>query len=301
MSTTRISTSQIFQRSQDHIANAKEKEAASAEKSTSLKALNRPSQGPSEWVIAGNLKDDVNVRENLAKNASMATHVLSATENVVAQAQDIVQKLHELALSASGGDTLGKKTSQHVLPEAEGLYASFIQNLNTKFGNRTLLGGYKSDRNVFDAQGNFSGDEGQIEIEIDRGLKVPMNVSTREMIFGEGIKEGVNIIGAMHTLIEGLRMDDKTLIRGSLEGLNASTDQLSLSRTRIAGAMLEIERALGIHGINNIQSKDTVSRLEEADPIRVFSDLARDQTVLRAAMDTTHKLLTGAPPDILFK
>lgn len=297
----RISTSQLFSKSRDNVLNAKEKEASSAEKSGSLKALNRPSDSPSEWVIANNLKDDVAVRENLAKNVTLATHVLTATENVMAQAQDIVQRAYELALSTAGGDTKGNKTSQHVLPEAEGLFSNLIQSLNSKFGNRTLLGGYKTDRPAFDGLGNYLGDDGNIEIEIDRGLKVPVNISAQEAIYGVGLKDGVDIIANFRNFLEGLQLDDKEMIKNSLNGFGLATDQLSLSRTRIAGSMTEMERALNTHGTNNIQSRDAASKLEEADPIKVFSDLARDQTVLRAAMDSTHKLLTGSPPDILFK
>lgn len=296
---TRISTAQIFHRSQEHIRSAKEKENISADKSSSMKELDRPSQAPAEWTIAANLKDDVSVRETLAKNASMATHALTAAENIMTQAQDITQKLHELALSASG--TAVGDVSRHLLPEAQGLYQSLVQAFNTRFGSRTVLAGYKSEGPAFDLQGNFLGDSGKIEIEIDRGLKVPINVSGEEAVLGKGLKDGVNILATVQQLIAGLQVDDKELIRGSLEGLNKATDQLSLSRTRIAGSMLEIERAINTNSMNNISNKDAISKIEEADAIKVFSELARDQTVLRAAMETSRKLLTESPVDILFK
>lgn len=298
---SRISTAQVFHNSKENILNAKEKEVSSAEKSSSLKGLTRPSEAPAEWVIAANLKDDVNVRENMAHTASLATHVLTATENILSQGQDIVQKVHELALSASSGDLLGKNVSAHVLPEVEGLYKNFVQALNTKYGNRTILGGFKTDREAFDMQGNFFGDEGKLQIEADRGMKIPINISAREAILGEGQLGGVNILQTMQTLIQGLATDDKDMIHSSLAGLHSSTDQLSLARTKIAGSMSQIERAVNTHDLNNLQSKDAVSKIEEADPVKVFSDLARDQTVLRAAIDTSHKILTGSNVDSLFR
>lgn len=298
---TRISTAQVFHNSKESIVMAKERETNSAVKSSTLKGLTKPSEAPAEWVISANLKDDVSVRENLAHSASLATHVLTATENILAQAQDLTQKIHELGLAAANGDTLGKNVSKHTYPEVRGLYENFIQALNTKFGNRTILGGFKSDRLAFDMEGNFYGDDGNLQIEADRGMKVSINVSAREAILGEGIQGGINIIQALQTLVQGLAENDKDKVRAALPGLHAATDQLSLSRTKIAGSMSQIDRAVNAHALNNIQSKDAVSKIEEADPIKVFSDLARDQTVLKAAIDTSHKLLTESPIDVLFK
>lgn len=298
---TRVSTAQIFHNSKENVLNAKEKEASSAEKSGSLKALQRPSEAPAEWVIASNLKDDISVRDNLAHGASLATHVLTATENILSQAQDITQKIQELAISAANGDILGNNVSKHTLPEVQGLYENFIQALNTKFGNRAVLGGFKSDRLPFDVQGNYFGDDGKMEIEIDRGLKVPINLNAKEVVYGEGQVDGINIIQNFQTLIQGLAQNDKDLIRAALPGLTTTTNQLSLARTKIAGSMQQMERAINAHGLNNIESKDAASKIAEADPVKVFSDLARDQTVLRAAMDTSHKLLTGSSVDVLFK
>ena len=138
----RVSTAQFFDTTQRNIQNAKEKEAVSGEKASSLKELSRPSQAPAEWLIVAGQKNDVSVREGISKNASLASHMINSTDGVISQAQELVSKIHVLALSAVG-NAVGD-VSKHVLPEVQGLYENFIQNLNTKFGSRTLLGGQKS-------------------------------------------------------------------------------------------------------------------------------------------------------------
>jgi flagellin-like hook-associated protein FlgL len=102
-------------------------------------------------------------------------------------------------------------------------------------------------------------------------------------------------------LIDGLKANDIERIRGSLDGLKKSTDQLSTGRTELAGKQQEVARALETAATTGIEKKDAVSKIEEADAVKVFSDLARDQTVLRAAMDTSHKILTETSVDVLFK
>jgi flagellin-like hook-associated protein FlgL len=46
---------------------------------------------------------------------------------------------------------------------------------------------------------------------------------------------------------------------------------------------------------------DAISKVEDVDATKAFSDLAKDQTILNAALNTTHKILTQTPPDVLFR
>ncbi|NBX69303.1 MAG: hypothetical protein EBR01_10125 [Proteobacteria bacterium] len=296
---SRVSTAQFFDTAQRNIQNAKERESISAEKSSSLKEISKPSQAPSEWMIAETQKNDVAVREGISKNAQLASHMINTTDGVLAQAQELVQKVHTLALSAIGNSA--GDVSKHVVPEVKGLYENFIQNLNTKFGSRTLMGGQKSLGPAFDIDGKFLGDSGKIEVEVDRGLFVPINVSGSQAILGEGLKDGVNIVQAMKDLITGLETHNQELVGGSLEIFTKATDQISISRTQLAGSSLAIEKSVQRNAENKIQQLEAISQIEEANPIKVFSDLARDQTVLRAALESSHKIMSESPADILLK
>src|SRR5437588_155974 len=100
--TTRISTAQTFQNAQSHIANAREKEVTSSEKASTFKEIVRPSQNPGGWTLAANIKDDVAQQDSIAKNAALANNVLTATENILTQVQENLQRIQELALTAAG-------------------------------------------------------------------------------------------------------------------------------------------------------------------------------------------------------
>lgn len=298
---SRVSTSQVFSNAQAHISAAREKEAASASKATSQKEFTRPSQAPAEWTVTANLKDDLNVRETIAKNAQFANGFLTATENALAQVQELVGRTHELAIQASGSSAVFPEQFHHLLPEVEGLFNNVVQALNTRFANRPLFGGFQTQHNSFSVDGKFSGDEGRIQVEIDRELKVPVNISGAQIILGKGLEKGINLIDTYQNLINGLKEQDMSSVRASLDGFADVIEQLSLGRTQIAGSMTEIQRALDTHQINQEQSQKVISEFEEADLIKVFSDLVRDQTVLRAAIETNRKVLNETPLDTLLK
>ncbi len=297
MSTTRISTSQLFQNAQANVGNAREKEIASAEKAATNKEIVRPSQNPSGWLTAASVKDDLSQRETIAKNASMAQHALSAGDHVLSQVQESLQRAKELALSASGSGPDSATVRQSVLGEVKGLYDGVVQSLNTRYGDRTLFAGFKSQGPAFDGAGNFLGDAGKIEIEIASGVKIPVNIPAGRAILGEGKEGGVNVIQALQRLVTGLSTNDEAMIRGTLDELTAGNAQLSEARAEVGAHASSITRALDSFGVAKQDGLDTISKVEEADAIKVFSDLARDQTVMKAAVATSQKLLSEAASD----
>jgi len=297
----RIATSQLFQRAQDNVANARQKELVSAEKAATGRELVRPSQNPSGFIIANSTRDQLLARETMAKNASMATKTLTVTENILAQLQDVTQRAYELAVAASGSGVTSAEQRQFAKGELDTLYESVIQTLNTRYGSRTLLAGYRADGPAFDFQGNFLGDDGIIEIEVAPETKVAVNIQAQRAIMGEGDENGINIIEVFQRLMKGLALNNDNMIHGTLEDFAHANDQLSQFRGEIGAQMGQIYRSLDSHEAIKVESLDTISRVEDADAIKVFSDLARDQAVLQAAISTSKSLLSETGLEKLYK
>src|SRR5262249_42557447 len=132
-------------------------------------------------------------------------------------------------------------------------------------------------------------------------LVAPVNIPAKQVIQGEGIKGGVSIPEVLARLATGLETNDTQLIRSTLDDLTQAGDQLSLGRSQIGARMSEIERAVNAHEEQKIENLDDISKIEEADAIKAFSDLSRDQTVLRAAIATTQKVLNDDPINAFFR
>jgi flagellar hook-associated protein 3 FlgL len=297
----RISTPQIFERTQTSVAAAREKEIVSAEKAATGKAMLKPSDDPAGYMIANSLKDDLSVIETTMKTANAASKVLNITESVFASLQDTLQRAYELAVAAAGEGVTSDATRKYTSSEVETLYDSAIQVLNTRYGGRTLLSGFKSDRPAFDGQGNFLGDGGQIEIEVARGLRMPVNISGERAVMGIGIQGGINLLEPLKNLVLGLKTNNTLLIQSTLDGFTKANDQISLVRGEIGSRTAQIDRAVSNSGQIQIDSLSGVSEIEDADAIKVFSELSRDQTVLKAAISTSQKILSENPTDIFYK
>jgi flagellar hook-associated protein 3 FlgL len=298
---TRVATSQLFQNGQTSIGSAREREVRSSERASSQKQLTRPSDDPGAWMKVADLKNDLALQDSLAKNAAGVNHVLTATENLLSDLQGFANRAHEIAVASSSTTGAGEQSRKAYATEAEALYDSVIRTLNTRYAGRTLLAGFKSEGPAFNHDGEFVGDSNSISLEIDRDFKVPTNLSTDETVFGKGQREGVNIPKSFKDLLDGLKNDDVNQVRSTLDSLLKAIDQLSLARTHIGARMKAVEDTTNSHAEQKIQKEEAISQVEEADPIKAFSDLARDQTVLKAAISTTDKILHDNSLDMLYK
>lgn len=291
---TRVSTAQIFDGTHAHILKARDQQVTTAEQSATQKKLVRPSDNVGGWVKVNSLKDDQSVRETLNRNAAVASHVLSTTEGIFENVFNSLTRAYELAI-AQAGNSDSLQNRQMVASEARELYNGVIQTLNTRFANRTLLGGFKSQGIAFDEEGNFLGDSGQIEIEVDRGLKIPINISAEQAVLGRGVLGGTNVIEALKTLLTGLEENNTEFVNSSIDLLRKSLEQMTTARAEIGGRMNGIKDALARHSLKDEHEAGLISEIEDADAIKVFSDLARDQTILNAVISTGQKLLNDQP------
>ena len=136
---------------------------------------------------------------------------------------------------------------QGALTEVSGIYDGLLQALNFKYGSRTLLAGHHSQGPAFDANGNFLGDSGTLDIDIDKDLRVPLTMSAEQHILGQGRVGGVNILTTFQRLMKGLGTDDTDLIQGTLEDMKRGIEQLSSARAEVGTRMQNIDRAMGRH------------------------------------------------------
>ncbi len=287
----------MYDKSREAVEEARSKESVTAEQAATLRKINLPSQDPHGWALAKEIKDELSVRDTLTRNANLAKKSLEATEQIFKEATEFVERAYELGLAAIYKD---EKVKGAVRAEVKELYESLIHTLNTRYGQRTLLAGFKAGKPAFDQSGNYLGDNGRIEIEVEHGNRMPINV-TGESVRPNQEGDHVDIPGVFLQILEGLKNNDDEAIGDTFDKFHTAVGQLTSVRTEIGAKMNRIDRALDSHEIEKIGRQDAIANIEEADPVRVFTDLARDQTALKASLDTTYKLLNEVPPDKLFR
>ena len=133
-------------------------------KGSTLKKIRRPSDNPMGSVKALELKANNKLNEQYQKNLNMADLNLSSIERSLEEMSNILTRAKEIAISQAS-DFYGEEIRENISMEVKQLKNQMIGLSNLKIGNRFLFAGQKSTTKPFDADGNYYGDNNNIEIE----------------------------------------------------------------------------------------------------------------------------------------
>ncbi|NUN07327.1 MAG: flagellar hook-associated protein FlgL [Bdellovibrio sp.] len=151
------------------------------------KRINKPSDDPlaSARVLAARTEERGNTQ--FIKNINNARSFLEFSEQSLGELSDALVRAKELAVSQAN-DASGNTESRMVTAaEVEQLYNQAVQIGNRKLGERYIFGGYRTQNMPFDQQGEYSGDDGDIKIQIHKDSFVAMNVPGVKVFLGQGL------------------------------------------------------------------------------------------------------------------
>ncbi len=89
----------------------------------------------------------------------------------------------------------------------------------------------------------------------------------------------------------GLLTNDTNTIRATLEPLDSLIENTVSLRSKIGSRVMGIDSAMGATDRTNLQNAIVQSNLEDADYAELWSNLAREESVLRASLSAAQKLI----------
>lgn len=92
---------------------------------------------------------------------------------------------------------------------------------------------------------------------------------------------------------------DKTGVQESLEVLDEAISQVVLSRSQIGSRVMTLNTAKETLTQGKLESKNTISNLEDADIYEVVSNINKTEDTLKATLATSGKLMTPSLMDFL--
>lgn len=132
----------------------------------------------------------------------------------------------------------------------------------------------------------------------NRGLDAEDEVEQKE-IKAIQAKSGVNVFATLQDFASALRKNDRAGLQKSLDGLDTAFRQVLASRAVVGArqnAVIGNQALIDTMQVNNIGLRSTI---EDADSVKVFSDLAKNETLLNSTLETNKKLLTPSLIDFL--
>ena len=304
-------------------------------KGSTLKRVSKPSDDPignTELLAIRSQNIDA---EQYLRNLNFAKTQLSYTENVLEEMTDLLVKAKELAIGQAS-TLFGPEVRQGVAKEIHQIRQQILSIANKRIGNRYLFSGQKVLTRPFDQNGKYQGDTNKINIEINKDVFVPVNINGEELFYTKGLQKKqatkedlelkidkidvdmnndtsmvrkpasagpeevtVSVFDEMRALENALLTDNPQIIQSLLERLDASMEKMVAYRTQIGALTNTVSNAESNIEKTKLVNEAQKSNIEDADIAELFTDLQKEQTVLKAAYKASSNLMNTNLMDFL--
>ena len=258
----------------------------SQQASSGLK-INAPGDDPAGaqkvLQLQGTLQDNAQYTRNIVTGNAW----LGGADNAMSAMGDAVVRAHEIAMQMANG-TYSATDRTAAVNEVKQLSDQMVQLGNTQVGGKYIFGGFKNDSAPFDTTGAFVGTEDAVNIAADSNSPVAINYSGGKLLKGTG--GGVDILSELQNLSTALSTNNVTGIKSTLSNLDTAQNQITTARADVGSRMNRIENISTNMDSTNVDLNKTLSGIQSIDPLKVYSDLANQQTAYQAALTATAKI-----------
>lgn len=258
----------------------------SQQASTGLK-INAPGDDPSGAQKVLQLQGALQDNDQFARNIVTGNAWLGGADNAMSAMGDAVVRAHEIAMEMANG-TYNATDRATAANEVKQLTDQMVQLGNTQVGGKYIFGGFKNDSAPFDATGVFVGTDDAVNIATGSNSAVAINFSGGKLLKGTG--GGVDILSELQNLSTALSTNNLTGIKATLSTLDTAQSQITTARADVGSRMYRIENISTNMDSANVDLKKTLSGIQSIDPLKVYSDLANQQTAYQAALTATAKI-----------
>ncbi|HEY8278244.1 MAG TPA: flagellar hook-associated protein FlgL [Bdellovibrionota bacterium] len=291
---------------------------------STLKRVNSPADDPVGNAKLMTIRNETLDNEQFERNASLAKAFLNYSDSSLEEITNLVGRAKELALGQASSAANGEDSRAMVAQEIRNIQAEVNSIANRRLGARYIFSGYKTNTQPFDSEGNgtYTGDDGKIMVEVQKDVFIGMNVPGHDVFLGtqkndvaarerglaaartgndpgqpelamkqDTANAGEDIFRTLESLRVGLMTNDVDMIRSTFDPLDKIRDRVITTRAQIGARMGGIDSALANMGKKNVFNAELQSGIEDADVIQVVSDMAREESVLRASLQASNKLI----------
>lgn len=308
-------------------------------KGSTLKRVSKPSDDPVGNIDLLTIRSQNIDADQYKRNINFANTQLSFTENVLDELSEILMKAKELGIGQASSIynveiRTGVAKEIHQLREQALSIANKRMGNRYLFAGQKILtrpfdkeGKFQGDNNKMFVEVNkdvlipvnisgadvfFSNAKQEVtrqQLEIQQGPKMEIPdiptagrdpASTSENTAPERENSSVSsIFDELRSMENALLTDNHEVIQGVLEKLDTSLDRIVTMRTEIGALSNSISNAETSIEKTKLLNEANKSKIEDADITELFSDLQKEQAVLKASYKASANLMNTNLMDFL--
>jgi flagellar hook-associated protein 3 FlgL len=269
--------------------------AAAQRRTTSGKAISRPSDDPSATMTALRLRSEKARSDQWTRNAQDGQAWLGTVDTTLSSMNAQVRRVRELTIQGMNTGAMSATARNAIASEIDGLRQNLLSNANTTYLGRPLFGGTTSAATAYDAAtGAYTGDSSVVAREVGDGVSVRVDVTGPEA-FGPA---GADLFTVLASIANDLRTNTGNL-GTDLSSLDAVSERMTTAMADVGTRYNRIEAALSSLALRTDNLTASLSEVEDVDMARSIYDLNVAQVSYQAALGATAKVIQPSLMDFL--
>lgn len=240
--------------------------------------INRPSDNPAGLVTSLRLRSNLIEGEQYLANINEAINFMETTDSAFNNIDDILQKIRQLTVKAATGSN-DPDAHWAIAEEIEQLNDQLKMIANTNYGTKHIFSG----TNVTEApyqKGKWVGNQELLQLEIGAGVKMPINLDTKEFFMGRLNNNFINPPSGISEVLAG------KLQEGHYEVTTALVDAASLPDDSVALEAQNYLSSVANNGYFFYKEDETPATLGVgSDPAALANDSAYNGSLLIEVKD----------------
>ncbi len=262
------------------------------------KKINKPSDDPVVAMKGMYYRSNLTEIEQYKRNLSELYLWMENSEAGIDQANSALQRVRELTIQGQN-DTNSPDDRKAIAREIEQLQQSLAATANTKIGGRYIFHGTDvmkpvvTSENPVEVADNLTSDKiNNYQIEVSRGVFMKANVNPGNVFNQE-------MFDTVQKIQEQLESPDPQGMDQLLEDLDKVMNTLSAERSELGARYNRLEMVETRLGQQEVMATKILSDNEDADIERVIMDLKSQESVHRAALSVSARVIQPTLMDFL--
>lgn len=245
------------------------------------KKINKPSDDVIASIRAMDYKLSISSNNQYKKNITEAQSHLSFTETVLNSVSEVLMRLKELAIQGADS-SINAKNRESIAKEVEELTKHLLNLSNSRFRDRYVFSGFKTDTTPFDSNFSYIGDSGIMNVMIDVNTVIPINIPGNYAFEFNG----ETFMKISDDLKNSLLNNDINGIKDSISKLDGSASVIDKVLADIGARMNRFEDQADRLDNSSINLRSALSLTEDDDIAETTIHYSKAELALQALRQT---------------
>jgi flagellar hook-associated protein 3 FlgL len=241
------------------------------------KNISRPSEDVSIMGRSMDYKVTLNELTQYKKNIDEAEAHLGFADSVMSAVATTLTRSKELAVQGST-DTLNNEDRVAMAKEISIMRDGITSLSNSKYRNRYLFAGFQTDSVAFDSSFNYQGDSGEINVLVDRGSSMSLNIPGNT-VFGDG---ATSLMGMLDQFYNDLMSGNTAGVRGAIDSIDNGLESVANTRADLGVKLRYLDdQRLNLDN-RDYNIKTLLSSAEDSDIADTVHEISKTELALES-------------------